>query len=105
MAEVIRLGEFDGIQIYSDPSMEENNVLVGRKSKEVIPPGPIFVPKEIWEEGLRTMQARTHEDLDKTDLRSRRTYNDIKFIVGGTSEIERYQHFLTLLKSQLTDAA
>jgi|ERR1035437_242563 hypothetical protein len=90
-----KIGEIEGIGLYFDEYVEENNFFMGRKSKEEYKSGLVYMP----------YLGKISEDISplpdiKEDL-PKRLPADIDFIIGSTMDIEKYKKALKGYKKSL----
>ena len=80
---------FGDIPVYSDPHMEKGEFMVMYKGADLVPPGLVYVPTEIYNKGLETMESAAF-DKDEVDeiLRQKkdRKLSDVKAIICNCPE-------------------
>ena len=84
-----KIGEIEGVALYFDEYLEENNFLMGRKSKGEYKSGLVYMPYL----GKISENVSPLPDIIE-DLPERLSTNipaDIDFIIGSTMDIEKYK--------------
>jgi hypothetical protein len=93
MEEGIRkIGEIEGVNLYYDKYVEENNFLMGKKSKS-------------QNSGLMYMPYLTQEDVERQpketfEQRQLEVKTDVDFIIGSTEDLEQYKKALELYRKR-----
>ena len=80
---------FRNIPVYSDPHMSKDNFLVMYKGAEIENPGYVWVPNEVWNEGLKTAKGAVFEKSEVDEiLRQKRDHklSDVKAIICNCPE-------------------
>ena len=89
MSGVKHIKTIEGIPVYSDPYMEKGKFMVLYKGADVIEPGNVFVPIDIWNEGMKTAVGAPIEK-DEVDrilkMKRDRKLSDVKGIICNYSE-------------------
>jgi len=84
MSGVNHITTIDGIPVYSDPHMDRTQFIVTYKSAELFNPGYVFVPTDVWNEGMKTAVGAPIEK-DEVDrilkMKRDRKLSDVKGII------------------------
>jgi hypothetical protein len=93
MDGIKKIGEIDGIKLYYDEHVEENNFLMGRKSKDRNS-GLMYMPY------VPVIDSEEPKESKEQDFNEKLSNDDINFIVGSTEDIEKYKKALELYKKR-----
>jgi hypothetical protein len=84
-----KIGEIDGVNLYYDKYVEENNFLMGKKGKSNNA-GMLYMPYISQEE------TPVQEDLQEAEVKN----TDVDFIIGSTEDLEKYKMALELYRKR-----
>jgi len=89
MSKITRINTINNIPIYANPHMEKGNFMIVYKGAEVLEPGYLFVPIDIWNEGMETAEGFPIEK-DEVDrilkMKRDRKLSDVKGIICNCPE-------------------
>jgi hypothetical protein len=95
MEEGIRkIGEIEGVNLYYDKYVEENNFLMGKKGKNQNV-GLIYMPY-LTQEDIEKQARETFEERQQVETQN----TDVDFIIGSTEDIEQYKKALELYRKR-----
>ena len=89
-----KIGEIDGINLYYDKYVEENNFLMGKKGKSQNS-GLMYMPYLSQEQIKEQPQQDFNERLQVETLNT-----DVDFIIGSTEDVEKYRQALELYRNR-----
>ena len=94
-----KIGEIEGISLYFDKYVEENNFFMGKKSRGNYQSGLVYMPY------IPCLDMKKSEDVPLPDFNDKdlpeRLSADVDFIIGSTMNIEKYKKALKLYRKEL----
>ena len=99
-----KIGYICGIDVYHDSLHESGNILIGRKSKSVLPEGLVYVDFSKFKDFKIEGSAIDKDEIDRQEkerwesLKWDDYLESIKFMVGLSSDIKDYEKYLNDIK-------
>ena len=95
------LKTINDISVYHDDYMEKGSMIVIYKSESLMKPGYVWIPTEIYNEGMATAKGAAIEkkEVDKIlKMKRERNFSDIKGIVCNLDEKDVDEKMIKTLK-------
>ena len=77
--KIVFVKKFMEISIYKDPYMDSSTILFGRKGNEEVDTGYIYVPTDIWNEGMKNIKGGEIEEKEVNKILEEQNNNFYKY--------------------------